>query len=136
MTDRPYVVTVIVDPNYGERLADLPLGRPVWIVDTPMNRLVTERLWAESADSSHLTGMTIFTWNAAAGREATLIDELDTVDLHHGVHSADPPYTVLEVVGTPLTQKIKDALSEFGFDEFDATAEGFRAVRPLRSRDP
>jgi len=31
----PYKLYVIVDPNFGERLATLPEGVPVWIVDTP-----------------------------------------------------------------------------------------------------
>ena len=64
-----------------------------------------------------------------------LIDELDTIDLHRGVYSADPAFTVIEIIGTPLSEGIKIALSEYGFDEFKETTEGFRAVRPLPKRD-
>jgi hypothetical protein len=45
-----------------------------------------------------------------------LLAELDTIDLHHGSYSADPPYTVLEVLGTPLTAKAKNELSAYGFN--------------------
>jgi hypothetical protein len=65
--------------------------------------------------------------------EDSLINELDTIDLHHGIHSADPPYTVLEVIGAEMIERVKAGLSEFGFNEFQTTEEGFRAVRPLPS---
>jgi hypothetical protein len=32
-----------------------------------------------------------------------------------------------------MSERVKVELSQFGFDEFQATAEGFRAVRPLPS---
>jgi hypothetical protein len=35
------------------------------------------------------------------------------------------------VFGTRSTPQIEQALSEYGFDEFEAEPEGFRAVRPL-----
>ena len=60
-----------------------------------------------------------------------LINELDTIDLHHGTHSANPPYTVLEVIGTGISAKLKAEVSQFGFDEFQETLQGFRAVRPM-----
>ena len=61
------------------------------------------------------------------------MSELDTIDLHHGPHSANPPYTVLEVFGTTLNDRIKAELSQYGFDKFDATSVGFSAVRPMPS---
>ena len=64
-----------------------------------------------------------------------LINELDTIDLHHGTYSANPPYTVLDVIGTAVTARLKAKLGEFGFDDFQETREGFRAVRPVPS-DP
>jgi hypothetical protein len=42
-----------------------------------------------------------------------------------------PSYTVIRVIGTFLTGKIKAALSEYGFDSFDIADDGFRAARPL-----
>lgn len=78
-----------------------------------------------------MDGITVF--KAAIDRtpEEILIDEFGTIDLHHGPHSADPPYTVIRIIGTFLTEKIMGTLSEYGFDSFDIADDGFRAVRPL-----
>jgi len=43
----PHRVRVIVDPIFGERLAALPVGEAVWIIDTPENSPVAHRLWKE-----------------------------------------------------------------------------------------
>jgi hypothetical protein len=51
MSEKPYTVYVVVDPNFGERLASLPIGIPVWIVDTPSNKPVAQRLWRDAQKS-------------------------------------------------------------------------------------
>jgi hypothetical protein len=51
-----------------------------------------------------------------------------------GIAKSDPPYTELEVVGTTISDRVKVELSQFGFNSFQLTAEGFRAVRPVRLR--
>jgi len=130
-----YRVFVVVDREYGERLSDLARTDPVWIVDTPNNRAAAQKIWAVHANRSHLDGVTTFKTGDDCSREDTLINELDTIDLHHGTYSANPPYTVLEVIGVVMSERVKAELSEFGFDEFEATAEGFRATRPLPSED-
>jgi hypothetical protein len=60
MTAVPYKVYVVVDREFGEQLADLEQGAPVWIVDTPTNKPVAQRLWKERPDKDHLTGITTF----------------------------------------------------------------------------
>ena len=60
-----------------------------------------------------------------------LINELDTIDLHHATYSANPPYTVLDVIGTLITARLRAELGEYGFDDFQETPQGFRAVRPI-----
>jgi hypothetical protein len=50
--------------------------------------------------------------------EETLVGELGTIDLHHCPDSADPPWSQIEVLGTPLTERIKAALAKYGFDQF------------------
>jgi hypothetical protein len=59
------------------------------------------------------------------------VSQLDTIELHHGFYSANPPYTIFEVFGAFLNDKIKAELSEYGFNEFQPTLTGFRATRPL-----
>jgi hypothetical protein len=129
----PYKVHVVVEREFGEELAKLSPGIPVWIVGTPLNRYVAQRLWKEHPQESHLTGITIFNDSESSSQEDLLVAELDTIDLHHGSQSANPPYTILEVVGTELTDRIKAELSQYGFDEFHPSSAGFCAVRPVPS---
>lgn len=121
-----YKVVVVVDEQFGERLALIPRGIPVWIVDTPVNKPVAQRLWAQRPNE--LTGVTTFT---ALGKSAeeTLLAELDTVDDHHGQYAATPRYTILEVIGASLTPRIKAELEEYGFQQFRPNEEGFTAAR-------
>jgi hypothetical protein len=131
-----YRVFVVLDREYGDRLSELAQTGPVWIVDTPLNRTAAQKTWAVDPNRSHLDGVTTFKTGDDSSPEESLINELDTIDLHHGTYSADPPYTVLEVIGAEMSETVKTGLSEFGFNEFQATADGFRAVRPLPSAPP
>jgi hypothetical protein len=127
---RPYKVYVVVDRAFGPLLSALEPHTPVWIVNTPLNRATAERLWKEKPAESHLTGITVFN-DAGCSAEELFISELETIDLHHGTHSADPPYTVLEVYGVALTAPIRAALGEYGFNQFRLGTNGFWASRPL-----
>jgi len=124
-------VSVVLDRAFGSRLPDLLALGPVWIVDSPVNHAIAENLWAQFPTRSHLEGVTTFNAAETDSPEETLLEYLGTIDLHHGSDSADPPYTVLEVIGARLTAKIEAVLSDLGFDSFPVTVDGFRAVRPL-----
>lgn len=126
-----YRVFVVVDREYGERLAQLALKCSVWVVDTPANSDVAGFLWSATPSHSHLDGVTTFKTKDDSSPEDILIGELDTIDLHHGVYSANPPYTNLEMIGIEITERIKMEFSRFGFDNFEPMLEGFRASRPL-----
>jgi hypothetical protein len=132
----PYKVYIVVDRAFGEKLAGLENGVPVWIVDTPTNKIVAQRLWKERPQDSHLTGITTFVIPEMSSPEENLLGELATIDLHHGLYSAKPPYTVIEIFGAQLTEKIKGELSEYGFNEFRDTPTGFTADRPEPSEGP
>ncbi len=127
----PYRVFVVVDRDYGHRLAGLAEAGPVWIVDTPANRSVAQEIWASHPNRSHLEGVTTFKVPEEASSEDMLIKELDMIDLHHGTDSANLRYTILEVIGIRISAKLKAQLGEFGFDNLQATVQGFRAVRPV-----
>lgn len=82
----------------------------MWIVDTPQNRAVAKNLWAAHPNRNHPEGVTTFKAGDDCSSEETLINELDTINLHHGSYSADPPYTILEVIGTPISERLKAEL--------------------------
>lgn len=125
----PYQVIVVLDHEFGERL--FQLAAPVWVVDTPQNRAAAEQIWAADSSRSHFNGVTTFKINSDSTPEDTFIGELDTINSHHGIYSANPPYTIIEVIGTGMTDRLKSKLSQFGFNQFDSTSQGFRATRPL-----
>jgi hypothetical protein len=129
MAASPNKVYVIVDRQFGERLNELERGVAVWIVDTSDNMPVVRRLWESRAGESHLTGITSFADAESSSPEGLFLKELYMIDLHHGIHSADPPYTVLEVIGVDVTPKIRDELATYGFDEFQNNLSGFVARR-------
>ena len=132
----PYRVFVVLDREYGERLLG-PAGKgPVWVVDTALNRAEAQKLWAAHPSRSYLDAVTTFKTGDNCSPEETLINELDTIDEHHGIYSADPPYTVLEVIGTAATERIRAELARFGFNRFEPSPDGFRAVRPMPSSIP
>jgi hypothetical protein len=41
------------------------------------------------------------------------------------------PYTVIEVIGTAISEKLKSKLSHYAFNQLEAMPQGFSAVRPL-----
>ncbi len=120
---------IVVDREFGDKLAEIERDAPVWIVDTPVNKIVVRRLSSEHPQQNHLTGITTFDDFESFSPEDLLLSEFDTIDLHHGVYSAAPPYTVIEVVGASLTARVKNELSEYGFDEFCPRPTGFTAKR-------
>jgi hypothetical protein len=131
MSPAPYIVSVVLDREFGSRLLGLLESGPVWVVDSPTNREVAQKLWAEFPDRNHLTGITVFKTGITRTPAETLISEIATIDLHHGEYSADPPYTAIRVFGCEPEHEVRNALAEFGFDSFRPTVDGFEAVRPL-----
>jgi hypothetical protein len=129
MQANPYKVFVVVDRSFGAKLSELERSIPVWIVNTPANNTVVQRFWNEHPDESHLTGVTTFEDLPSLSPEDMLLGEMDAIELHHGSHSADPPYTVIEVFGMQLTPNAIKVLSEYGFSEFHPTQPGFVATR-------
>jgi hypothetical protein len=131
MSSAPYSVSIVLDRSYGSRLQELFKVGPAWAVDSPANRHCAEQLWAEFPARDHLDGITIFRTAEDRSPEQVLIDEIGTIDEHHGIYSADPPYTVIRVVGSALTPEVRQVLERFGFDCFTINSGGFDAVRPL-----
>lgn len=124
-------VALIVDPEFGSRIRDVAGGVwHTWVVATPENVVVAEQIWAASPNSTQLNmqgGVTTFI-PYGADRESWCDAILDSVDEHHNSYSQDDPgYSVLEVYGIPITERLRPAFVEFGFSIFTPTDYGFRA---------
>jgi hypothetical protein len=122
-------VLVIVDPDFGEKLRAIPVGRPVWITMSPANEPIVRSLWESRKSTNHLTGITGFHFDREISAEGRFHAELDTINLHHGPYSSTSPYTEIEVMGVRLTAEIRADLSELGFTDFTEAGDGFAARR-------
>jgi hypothetical protein len=61
--------------------------------------------------------------------EEQAICVLEQVDLHHGEFSADPPYSILEVIGCNANDDVKQEIQDYGFAISEITSDGFIATR-------
>ncbi|HVO64941.1 MAG TPA: hypothetical protein VMT12_00530 [Syntrophales bacterium] len=127
--NQPYKVMLIVEPAYGERLAAVPPHVPVWIIENDLNTPVVRRLRQERHEENHLTGITTFKQDLSLSPEEQAIAMLAQVDLHHGEFSADPPYSILEVIGCTSSDDVRHELQQYGFGISEITKEGFIATR-------
>jgi hypothetical protein len=123
-------VSIVVNREYGPGLRRLLDLGSVWVIESSTNREWAERIWEESPKRGHPDGLTLFKAARAKTSEDALVGIFETVDLHHGEYSADPPYTVVHVVGTAPTERVREEFKHFGFDTFSDAEEGFDAVRP------
>ena len=124
-----YRVGLVLHEDYGDKLLDLLARMPVWIVDTSSNREAAQKIWASRPGQSHLTGLTTFKVALGDSTVERCLGELSTIDLHHGEHSASPPYSELEVFGLGLTEDVRRGFIEAGFQRFEVTEDGFVAYR-------
>ena|SRR3989442_15403212 len=115
-------VHLIVAPDYGELLASLPSGEPAWVADTPPNKTVIQRMWSQKWE-----GITSFQVAPTATPEDWVLSILGQVELHHGEYSQSPPYSALQVVGTGLSQRLREEFEIYGFKQFEDAPDGFLA---------
>jgi len=133
MTDKAgYVVGIVVDPEFGERVAAL-LGRmPVWIADTETNRAAAERVGkarmrsGENVDDTVHRALTTFAVDLNATPESWCLDILDTVAGHHDRYSHSPGYSALEVYGAAPSPELLKALAEHCLSQLEPLTDGFR----------
>ena len=131
MIKNPHSVALVVDPLFGERLAELSSRVHVWIVDTPTNRAVAERIWREAGGVASLErGITTFKADAQSSRADIAAAQLPSIDLHHGEYSHSPPWSVIEIYGTNPTPGLVIRLREFGLTEITHGSGFFMACAP------
>ena len=129
MSKRINKVAVVLDPDYSDKLKSLVQVCHVWVIDTPANSAVASEYWSQNPTYEAERGITTFSVSENESRLESCLRILDTVEDHHGPYSCDPPYSVLEVIGVPLTDEAKASIKDLGFETFDTTVEGFRAAR-------
>jgi hypothetical protein len=121
-------VHLIVVSDYGERLRQLPTDEDAWVVDTPGNHAVIQRIWADSPHRGSV-GITSFKVAPNASAEDWALDVLGTIDMHHGQDSEPPLYSALRVVGVRLSPGVQPEFESYGFIKFEETPDGFIAYK-------
>lgn len=129
MTDQSYVVTIVVDPTFGDQLRSFAADQPVWVVDTPVNRSVGEDIWRRHQGPVTNDGITLFKADPAEGPADWVAGVIPDVELHHGHYSHTPPYSAIEVIGSAVTTGIRDVLASYGLGNILERPGGFRASR-------
>jgi hypothetical protein len=128
MTETPTRVTIVVVPAFHGPLIELARESDVWIVDTPLNRLMAEKVWqCETRDSYR--SLTIFQADFSASPEMWVVNILSEIDEHHGLRSEWAPDVELEVRGVGATAEIQATLQEFGPFAIERLNDGFIARR-------
>ena len=113
-------LALVLVPDYRESLKKLAFRMPVWILETPNNRVAAQDAW-HMAEEWPQIDVTVF--NGAPSKREEWVAQIELIDLHKRV-------TTLEVIGSEMTLPARAALTELGFDRFETTPEGFRAKRP------
>jgi hypothetical protein len=110
-------VTLVVDPEFGERAKARARIGPLWVIDSPTNTPVIKELWA-SGERYDANSPTHF--NAVAGRslEDSVIASIDTVDTQH------PNWTTFEIIGAALSPRLLRALLEYAHGSAVETPTG------------
>jgi hypothetical protein len=119
------VVTVVVAAS-SDDLEALAARCPVWVIDTPANRTVAERLWARKRCGQAAYDLTTFK-SAATSPEEAVVGVLDTVDLHHGEYSG--LYNTVEVIGATASTAVRTKLADLGLVVTAERPTGFTAER-------
>lgn len=115
-------MAIVVDPELGDRVAELRAAGPAWVINSPVN------LTAWRASASLEPNSAIFSTSDADAREDNLLAQLDDVDLHFGTDSyPDNPYIGIRVFGLSLSEQVERQLKGRGFRAFRQTTEGFEA---------
>jgi hypothetical protein len=79
--------------------------------------------------TDHLSNQYATVASKAMDAEYKLLENLNMIDLHHGLYSSKDPYTVLEVCGARLTIDVREVLRQLGFETFLESTDGFTAQR-------
>jgi len=122
-------VAIVVDRAFGFRLAALAANRHVWIVESPTNIPAIRQVWDGTASGDEEDplgpGVTSFAAKESESTEAMCARVADDVAEHHGEQGHDPPWSELEIVGVPLSARLRQAFEEIGATWVQPTAEGF-----------
>jgi hypothetical protein len=100
----------VFDREFGDRLGDLAMRMPVWIVESNTNRPAVAAAWNRASEWPHIS-VTVFRPPGDLRLLLTQIGQPQRVD----------------VIGMRLKDEVREILTEAGFAKIEETSDGFRA---------
>ena len=125
MKIKPHKIAIVVNKDFGEKLIELSKRLHVWICDSENNLPFVKQVWSQDKKYSIESGVTKFDVSDNDSAEDIFVNILDDVDLHHGEFSHEPPWSIIEVYGVSVTQRIKSELSRYEEGRFEILEDGF-----------
>ena len=103
-------VAIVFEREFGDRLGELAMRMPVWIVESNANRPAVAAAWNRASEWPHIS-VTVFRPPDDLRLLLTQIGQPQRVD----------------VIGMPLTDEAREILIAAGFTAIVETNDGFRA---------
>ena len=97
-------ILTIFEDDYGSRESP-DLGDAAWLVESPDNRSLATRLWAEVGSGSEIT---LFNAPVDEPSDGDALARFEDIDLHH------PSWTEIGFVGIPLTEALEQSVLALG----------------------
>lgn len=116
-----FAIAIVVDPDFGDRLPALVQRLEVYVVGSPANRGVAKQIYRENDRNVQVLRGSPFTPDQQCASFLRTALEFSSVADH------DPPLSIVEVFGTPLTAELRKVFEEQAFPVFHETADGFVA---------
>jgi hypothetical protein len=116
MASNSHIVAVIAEHDAAARVRDVSARLPVWVVDTPTNRLAAAELREDAARAGSHGDVTLFRADPEGLPDDWVVGILSTIVEHHGDYAHVPPLAALELYGVLVTDPLRAALSKHGFD--------------------
>jgi hypothetical protein len=103
-------VAIVFDREFGDRLGELAMRMPVWIVESNTNRPEVAAAWNRASEWPHIS-VTVFRPPGDLRLLLTQIGQPQRVD----------------VIGMRLKDEVREILTDAGFATIVETSDGFRA---------
>lgn len=133
-----YRIVLVVDEQFGSRVLELVRTAYVWLVESAENDLWAKEVWESSQDTDDplLHGLSTFKREQEEMGDALIIRLIDMIDEHHGEFAHDPEWSVIDVLGTSLSDAIQEAVVGYGVDRCETIPGGFRLHRTAPPLQP
>lgn len=121
-------VALVLDIDFTKKIAPLAEIMPIWIIDTPQNRIAVEKI-RNAVSSRSVEPITMFQSKPGESTEQSCERIVQSLDEHHNEYSQTPGYTELMIIGASLSKISLTPFLELEFNQFFSTETGFVAKK-------